>query len=152
MWKLRASDDFVRDEREECQSLPCPHARRVSDGREQLLRVARLTRSLRMPLSKNIADLMKDVRKKHGDHAISTATEIPKFVSIPSGSLCLDYITEIGGLPSNRVVEYVGDPGSGKSTLAMHSMNNALKMYPDRYALFIDLEQKLTTDWMSNFV
>jgi recombination protein RecA len=105
-----------------------------------------------VPVSKNISDLMKDIRKKHGDHAISPASEIPKFVSIPSGSLCLDYITEIGGLPSNRVVEYVGDPGSGKSTLAMHSMNNALKMYPDRYALFIDLEQKLTTEWMANFV
>ncbi len=105
-----------------------------------------------MPLSKNITDLMKDIRKKHGDHAISTASDIPKFVSIPSGSLCLDYITEIGGMPSNRVVEYVGDPGSGKSTLAMHTMDNALKVYPDRYALFIDLEQKLTTDWMANFV
>jgi recombination protein RecA len=103
-------------------------------------------------VSKAISDLMKDIRKKHGDHAISTATEIPKFVSIPSGSLCLDYITEIGGLPSNRVVEYVGDPGSGKSTLAMHTLNNALKMYPERYGLFIDLEQKLTTDWMANFV
>jgi recombination protein RecA len=34
----------------------------------------------------------------------------------------------------------------------MHTLNNALKMYPERYGLFIDLEQKLTTDWMANFV
>jgi recombination protein RecA len=99
-----------------------------------------------------VSKAISDLRKKHGDHAISTASEIPQFVPIPSGSLCLDYITEIGGLPSNRVVEYVGDPQSGKSTLAMHTLNNALKMYPERYGLFIDLEQKLTTDWMANFV
>lgn len=105
-----------------------------------------------MVLSRNISDLMRDIKKKHGEHAISMASEIPKYDSIPSGSLCLDYITEVGGMPSNRVVEYVGEPGSGKSTLAMHSMNNALRMYPDRYAVFIDLEQKLTTDWMAQFV
>lgn len=105
-----------------------------------------------VPVSKNITDLMKEIKKKHGEHAISMASEIRQFDSIPSGSLCLDYITEIGGLPSNRIVEYVGEPGSGKSTLAMHSMNNALNRYPDRFGMYIDLEQKLTADWMSQFV
>src|SRR6188768_2068365 len=95
---------------------------------------------------------MKDIRKKYGDHSISTASTIPKFDVVRSGSLCLDYVTGIGGLPSNRIVEYSGEPGSGKSTLAMHSMNNALKMYPDRIGVFFDLEQKVTVDWMSNFI
>lgn len=105
-----------------------------------------------MPVSKATSDVMKKIRDTYGAHSISLASEIRQFDVIPSGSLCLDYITGIGGLPSNRVVEYAGEPGSGKSTLAMHSMNNALKMYPDRYGVFFDLEQKLTADWMNNFI
>ncbi len=95
---------------------------------------------------------MKDIKKKYGDHAITTASAIPKFDVVSSGSLCLDYITDIGGLPSNRVVEYAGEPGSGKSTLAMHTMDSALRLFSDRIGVFIDLEQKLTPDWIANFV
>ena len=105
-----------------------------------------------MALSKTTSDVMKKIRTQYGDHAISLASEIRKFDIIPSGSLCLDYITGIGGLPGNRVIEYAGEPGSGKSTLAMHTMNNALKMFPDKIGLFFDLEQKITVDWMSNFI
>jgi len=103
-------------------------------------------------VSKSASDLLKDIKKKYGNHSISSASDIRKFDVIPSGSLCLDYISEIGGLPSNRVVEYAGEPGAGKSTLALHSMNNALKMFPDRIGLFFDLEQKITVDWMANFI
>lgn len=105
-----------------------------------------------MALPKGTSDVMKDIKKKYGDHAISVASEIPQFDIIPSGSLCLDYITGIGGLPSNRVVELAGEPGSGKSTLAMHAMNNALEMFPDRVGVYFDMEQKITPEWMSNFI
>lgn len=83
---------------------------------------------------------------------MSLASEIPKFDVVSSGSLCLDYITDIGGLPSNRVIEFAGDPGSGKSTLALHAANNFLNRYPDRYGVFFDVEQKLTIDWAANFI
>ncbi|HEY6021185.1 MAG TPA: hypothetical protein VIY48_15150 [Candidatus Paceibacterota bacterium] len=105
-----------------------------------------------MALSKAALDVAKKVKSTYGEHSISLASEIRQFDIIPSGSLCLDYITGIGGLPSNRVIEYAGEPGSGKSTLAMHSMNNALKFYKDRIGVFFDLEQKITVDWMGNFI
>ena len=105
-----------------------------------------------MTLPKATSDVIKKIRSQYGDQAVYLASSIPPFQIVPSGSLCLDYITGIGGLPSNRVVEYAGDPQSGKSTLAMHSMNNALKMYPDRLGVYFDLEQKITPDWMSNFI
>lgn len=105
-----------------------------------------------MALSKATADVMKKIRSTYGDHSIALASEMRSFEIVPSGSLCLDYITGIGGLPSNRVVEYAGDPQSGKSTLAMHSMNNALKMYKDRIGVYFDFEQKITIDWMANFI
>ncbi len=101
---------------------------------------------------KSASDVMKEIKKKYGEHSISLGSDIPKFEIIPSGSLCLDYITDIGGLPGNRVVEFAGEPQSGKSTLAMHAMNSALKLYPDRVGVFFDLEQKITPDWMSNFI
>jgi recombination protein RecA len=105
-----------------------------------------------MPISKDTADLMKKLKSQYGEHSISLGSEIRRFEIVPSGSLCLDYITGIGGLPSNRVIEYAGEPQSGKSTLAMHSMNNALKMYPERLGIYFDLEQKITVDWMSHFI
>lgn len=105
-----------------------------------------------MAMSKAASDVMKAIKKQYGDHAISLGSEIEPFDIIASGSLCLDYITGIGGLPSNRVVEYAGEPQSGKSTLAMHSMNNALKQFPDRLGVFFDLEQKITKPWMDNFI
>lgn len=105
-----------------------------------------------MALPKSVLDVMKDMKKKYGDHIVSTASDIPQFSIVPSGSLCLDYVTGIGGLPSNRVIEYAGEPGSGKSTLAMHTMNNALKASPGRIGLFFDFEQKLTQPWIANFV
>lgn len=103
-------------------------------------------------VSSAVSGVMKDIQKRYGSHAISLASDIRQFDIIPSGSLCLDYITDIGGLPGNRVVEYAGDPGSGKSTLAMHSMNSALKLFPDRIGVYFDLEQKVTVDWMANFI
>jgi len=105
-----------------------------------------------MALSRSATDIMKDIKKKYGDHAISLASDIRQFDIIPSGSLCLDYITDIGGLPSNRVVEFAGEPGSGKSTLALHAVNNALNMFPDRFGVYFDLEQKLTKPWAANFI
>lgn len=105
-----------------------------------------------MAMSPALAAAMKEIKKEYGEHALSLGSEIRQFDTIPSGSLCLDYITGIGGLPSNRVIEYAGEPGSGKSTLAMHTMNNALEMYQDQIGIFFDLEQKITINWMGNFI
>ena len=79
-----------------------------------------------MALPRASAEVMKAIQKKYGTHAISVPSDIPRFDVVSSGSLCLDYITDIGGLPSNRVVEFAGDPGLGKSTLALHAVNNFL--------------------------
>lgn len=106
-----------------------------------------------MALNKDVADVMAEIKKAYGDHAISLASDVVQFDAINSGSLCLDYIIgPAGGLPSNRVVEFAGEPGSGKSTLALHAMNNALEMYPDRLAVYFDFEQKITKPWMANFI
>lgn len=44
---------------------------------------------------------------------------------LPTGLLCLDYVTGLGGYPRGRVVEVVGPPYSGKTAIALHAMLSA---------------------------
>ena len=58
---------------------------------------------------------------------------------IPSSSFSINYITQIGGIPSGRVVQLAGEESSGKTTLCMDIMKHAEDM---GYSfLFIDAER-----------
>jgi len=96
--------------------------------------------------------LKEKLLKEHGPKSVMFASEIPPYEVVSSGSLALDYITGIGGFPTNRVLEICGGEGSGKSTLALHAVNNFLKQYPDKSALYIDIENRLSEEWVKNFV
>lgn len=87
-----------------------------------------------------------------GDYkSIMWASEIPVRDRVPSGSLALDFALG-GGMPSDRCVELAGVPGAGKTTLALHTLMNFLDKFPDRGALFLDSEHKLTEAWMSDLI
>ena len=62
-------------------------------------------------------------------------TEVP---SIPTGSLGLDIVLGIGGLPRGRVVEVYGPESSGKTTLSMHCIAEAQRS--GGMAAFVDAE------------
>lgn len=96
--------------------------------------------------------LMGDLRKTFGENSVMWASEIPVGPPISSGSLALDFATGYGGFPSNRVVEIYGRPGTGKTTLALLTMIEALKKYPDQGALFLDVEHKITPEWLETVV
>ena len=64
-----------------------------------------------------------------------TISEVP---SIPTGSLGLDVILGVGGLPRGRVVEVYGPESSGKTTLSMHCIAEAQRS--GGMAAFIDAE------------
>jgi recombination protein RecA len=80
------------------------------------------------------------------------ASEIPVGDPISTGSLALDFATGFGGFPSNRVVEVCGKEHTGKTTLALMTMLNALERYPDKAAIFLDLEHKIDKDWLEMIV
>lgn len=82
---------------------------------------------------------------------IMKANEVPLPEKIPTGSLMLDYILD-GGLSTRRLSQFYGDEGCGKSVLSYHCINNALKMYQEKYALLVDLEHRVDVNWISNFV
>ncbi len=60
---------------------------------------------------------------------------------IPTGSLCLDIATGIGGYPRGRVIEIFGPESSGKTTLALNAIAQA--QISGGAAAFIDAEHAL---------
>jgi recombination protein RecA len=60
---------------------------------------------------------------------------------IPTGSLGLDYVLGVGGIPRGRVTEVYGPESSGKTTLALHFIAEAQKL--GGIAAFIDAEHAL---------
>ncbi len=73
-----------------------------------------------------------------GDEEIDRSIEV-----IPTGSLGLDMILGVGGLPRGRVVEIYGPEASGKTTLTLSVVAQAQKM--GGMAAFIDAEHALNT-------
>lgn len=97
-------------------------------------------------------NLYDSLRKEFGEDTIKRAVDIPKRPGIPSGSLALDFAVGFGGLPQDRVIEISGKESSGKTTLAIMAMTHFLDANPQRGALFLDLEHKLTADWLEYLV
>lgn len=99
-----------------------------------------------------MSGLLSSLQKKFGDNVVKRGSEVELGAPISSGSLHLDFATGYGGFPSNRVVEIYGREGTGKTTLALLCMLNALRANPDRNALFIDMEHKITPEWLEMIV
>ena len=67
--------------------------------------------------------------------------ELPKVDAISTGSLSLDLILGVGGVPMGRVIEIFGSESSGKTTLALHIISEAQKK--GGAVAFIDAEHAL---------
>ncbi len=61
--------------------------------------------------------------------------------AISTGSLSLDIMVGVGGLPRGRVIEIFGPEASGKTTLALHTVANAQK--EGGIACYVDAEHAL---------
>lgn len=103
-------------------------------------------------MTAKVTALLADLQKRFGENKVMMASDIPVGPPISTGSLALDFATGYGGLPANRVVELFGREGCGKTTLALLTMINALKRYPRRGALLLDIEHKITPDWLEMIV
>lgn len=100
----------------------------------------------------NAKALLGKMQKQFGEDAIMMASDIPVGDAISTGSIGLDFATGFGGLPSNRVVEIFGREGTGKTTLALLTMANALRRYPQKLGVFMDVEHKVTKDFLVKIV
>ncbi len=88
------------------------------------------------------------VERQHGKGAImrmgSEGARV-KVEAIPSGSIGLDAVSGVGGIPRGRVTEIYGPESSGKTTLTLHIIANAQKL--GGVAAFIDAEHALDIDY-----
>lgn len=96
---------------------------------------------------RNIDTTLDAIRTKFGEDAIMKLGEKPKVDvgAIPTGSVGLDYILGIGGLPRGRIIEIFGPESSGKTTLALHVIAEAQKL--GGVCAFIDAEHALDPEY-----
>jgi recombination protein RecA len=88
-------------------------------------------------------DTISNIEKQYGKGTIMKLGDgvINPVDSIPTGSISLDYVLGIGGVPRGRIVEIYGPESSGKTTLCLHIIAEAQKR--GGLAAFIDAENAL---------
>lgn len=96
------------------------------------------------PASKAALDKFQErFTKAFGKDTLMSASELPPYVVIPTGSLTLDIATGVGGYPLGRLVELWGVESGGKTTLTLIAIAEAQAKFPDKRTGFIDMEQTL---------
>lgn len=90
--------------------------------------------------AKLLEESIKKINKTLGPGSVSFLTDesCADIAAISTGSLKLDIITGIGGIPLGRVTEIYGAEGCGKTTLALSTIACAQKA--GYTCLFIDME------------
>lgn len=101
---------------------------------------------------RKLLKLQSELATKYGEKSAMFLGNMPKGEYVTTGSLSLDFALGTGGLPTNRVVEIAGLPGSGKSTLAILAMSQFLDAFPEKGAVILDLEHKLSEDWVHKLI
>ncbi|MFQ5482960.1 MAG: recombinase RecA, partial [Nitrospinaceae bacterium] len=84
------------------------------------------------------------IEKQFGKGSImrlGKAQALEGVASIPTGSIALDHILGIGGVPRGRIIEVYGPEASGKTSLTLHIIAEAQKT--GGVAAFIDAEHAL---------
>lgn len=102
--------------------------------------------------SKTADKIIADLNKRFGTGTAYYAKDMPPIEFLSTGSLTLDFALGTGGVPRNRVMEIFGPEGSGKTTLALLIACQFIDAQPDRNVLFLDMEHKLTPEWMELLV
>ncbi|GAI09123.1 unnamed protein product [marine sediment metagenome] len=95
----------------------------------------------------DLQETIDEIRQRFGEGAIMKLREVGRVDvnAISTGSVSLDSILGIGGVPRGRVIEIYGQEATGKSTLALHICSEAQKK--GGVAAFIDAEHALDPDY-----
>lgn len=87
--------------------------------------------------------LLKEIQKKHGTNSVMMLNaKLDEIDVIPTGSLKIDNILGVGGLPRGKIVEVYGIESSGKTTLCLQCIAKAQKN-SENYCGIIDTEHAL---------
>lgn len=96
---------------------------------------------------KELNEAIDEIKQRFGEGAIMKLEEVKPvdIGAIPTGSISLDKILGIGGIPRGRVIEIYGPESTGKTTLALHICAEAQKQ--KGVAAFIDVEHAMDPDY-----
>lgn len=97
-----------------------------------------------------IKKTLAEVEKQFGKEAIMLLGSKPEVTSdvFSSGSIVIDNILGIGGLPRGRIIEIYGPESSGKTTIALHAIAEIQKL--GGIAAFIDAEHAIDPNYAKN--
>lgn len=93
---------------------------------------------------KALLEAIARIKKNYGEGSIMILGDtkpVEKVKSISTGSILIDSITGIGGIPKGRITEVYGHESSGKTTICLHIIAEAQKS--GGFAAFIDVEHAL---------
>ncbi len=93
-----------------------------------------------------LAAVLKDIGKVHGDNVVMTADMKPAYKHIPFNIFALDMAT-FGGLPEGACTLLYGWESSGKTTLTLRAIAAAQKKYPKKRAVLVEPEGTLDPVW-----
>lgn len=93
-----------------------------------------------------IEELIASMNKKYKTDIIRKASDLKSVEFIPYSSPKMNHLTR-GGVPIGRMVEFVGLPQGGKTTTALDVLYNFQRLYPERFAVYLDAENTLDKDW-----
>lgn len=94
----------------------------------------------------NLDSIIKDLNKKFKCSLVNEGLVFEKISRIPFSSPRLNYML-YGGLPVGRIVEFSGEEGGGKTTTALDVVANSQKLFPEKKAVYIDVERTLDPEW-----
>lgn len=97
--------------------------------------------------NKDLQDAVNEIKQRFGEGAIMKLKEVEAadVDVIPTGSISLDMILGVGGVPRGRIIEIFGPEASGKTTLALHILAEAQKQ--GGTGAFVDAEHALDPDY-----
>lgn len=96
-----------------------------------------------------LEEAKKQLEKTYGKGSVITGKEISTdYDVIDTGSIGLNHVLNIGGIPSKgKLIEIIGWESSGKSTLVQHIVANAQKKYKaegsKKKVLYVDGENSI---------
>ena len=91
-------------------------------------------------------DVIKDINKQFKSNIANKGVVFEKVGRIPFSTPRLNYML-YGGMPMGRLVEFFGPEGGGKTTAALNLVGQCQKLFPDKKAVFVDVERTLDIEW-----
>jgi recombination protein RecA len=90
--------------------------------------------------------VMAQVAETHGANVMRNARTLATFKHISTGIFTLD-MALFGGVPESLITMLYGWESSGKTTVAMRVLGATQRKYPDKKAVFIDVEGTFSNAW-----